>query len=373
MSEKTAIFKELQIEYGIKKAREISTYKGGGDALVARPDSVEKLCECVALLKDEKVEFAMLAKGSNTLVSDGLCETALIDTKGLKDVEICGEYAYALCGASVRKVVEKGREKGLCGLEFLSGAPCSVGGAVKMNASAFLTQTSDYVDELYILNLDCANCNKIENGKEKCKTQDLLSVGNHKSQDLLPADIQKTQDFFVANMQDTHVFCGGIERGKTQDLKVRNGCEFFEKTGIGELIEKGVVSVVKGDKIDWGYRKGAGGIVLGAKMKLIRTKAGESERLARFYLEKRREKQPMLPSLGSVFKNGKIASGKLIEECGLKGMKIGGAMISEKHANFVVNIGGGSASDYVLLANECKRRVFERFGVELEEEYVRCE
>ena len=350
MSEKTTIFNELQIEYGIKNAREISTYKGGGDAVVARPDSMEKLCECVALLKDEKVKFAMLAKGSNTLVSDGLCETALIDTKGLKDVEICGEYAYALCGASVRKVVEKGREKGLCGLEFLSGAPCSVGGAVKMNASAFLTQTSDYIDELYILNLDCANCGEIEMGNEKCKTQDLLSVGNHKSQDLLPADIQKTQDFSI-----------GV-----------NG-EFFEYTGIGELIEKGVVSVVKGDKIDWGYRKGAGGIILGAKMKLICAKAGESERLARFYLEKRREKQPALPSLGSVFKNGKIASGKLIEECALKGMKIGGAMISEKHANFVVNIGGGSASDYVLLANECKRRVFERFGVELEEEYVRCE
>lgn len=350
MSEKTTIFKELQIEYGIKNAREISTYKGGGDAVVARPDSVEKLCECVALLKDEKVKFAMLAKGSNTLVSDGLCETALIDTKGLKYVEICGEYAYALCGASVRKVVEKGREKGLCGLEFLSGAPCSVGGAVKMNASAFLTQTRDYVDELYILNLDCANCSEIEMGNERCKTQDLLSVGNHKSQDLLPADIQKTQDFSI-----------GV-----------NG-EFFEYTGIGELIEKGVVRVVKGSEIDWGYRKGAGGIVLGAKMKLIRTKAGESERLARFYLEKRREKQPALPSLGSVFKNGKIASGKLIDECALKGMKIGGAMISEKHANFVVNVGGGSASDYVLLANECKRRVFERFGVELEEEYVRRE
>lgn len=350
MSEKVAIFKELQIEYGIKNAREISTYKGGGDALVARPYSVEKLCECVVLLKDEKVKFAMLAKGSNTLVSDGLCETALIDTKGLKDVEICGEYAYALCGASVRKVVEKGREKGLCGLEFLSGAPCSVGGAVKMNASAFLTQMSDYVDELYILNLDCANCGEIEMGNEKCKSQDLLSVGNHKSQDLLPADIQKTQDFSI-----------GV-----------NG-DFFEHTGIGELIEKGVVRVVKGSEIGWGYRKGAWGIILGAKMKLIRSKAGESQRLARLYLEKRREKQPALPSLGSVFKNGKIASGKLIEECALKGMKIGGAMISEKHANFVVNVGGGSASDYVLLANECKRRVFERFGVELEEEYVRCE
>lgn len=361
MSEKTTIFKELQIEYGIKNAREISTYKGGGDALVARPDSVEKLCECVALLKDEKVKFAMLAKGSNTLVSDGLCETVLIDTKGLKDVEICGEYAYALCGASVRKVVEKGREKGLCGLEFLSGAPCSVGGAVKMNASAFLTQTSDYVDELYILNLDCANCNKIESGNEKCKSQDMLSVGNHKSQDLLPVDKQKSQDLLPADIQ------------KTQDFSIGVNGEFFEYTGIGELIEKGVVSVVKGDKIDWGYRKGAGGIILGAKMKLIRAKAGESQRLARFYLEKRREKQPALPSLGSVFKNGKIASGKLIDECALKGMKIGGAMISEKHANFVVNVGGGSASDYVLLANECKRRVFERFGVELEEEYVRCE
>lgn len=336
MNEKMSLLKDLQIDFNVKNARELSTYKGGGDAIVVRPESVEKLCETVEVFKREKIEFAMLAKGSNTLIPDGLCDRVFIDTRSLDKVKIKKDRAYALSGASVRKVMIEGRRKGLCGLEFLSGVPCSVGGAIKMNASAFLTQTKDYVDELYILNLDYANCKEIESRNEKCKTQDLSSVGNDKTQDF----IKETND------------------------------DFFEETGIGSLVEKGVVCVKKSDEIVWGYRRGADGIILGAKMKLKCCLAGESERAAKVYFEKRRAKQPALPSLGSTFKNGKIPSGKLIEDCHLKGVKVGGAQISEMHANFIVNTGNGNASDYLKLANECKRRVFETFGITLEEEFV---
>ncbi len=325
MSEKMSLLRDLQIDFNVKNARELSTYKGGGDAIVVRPESVEKLCETVEVFKREKIEFAMLAKGSNTLIPDGLCDRIFIDTRSLDKVEIKKDRAYALSGASVRKVMMEGRNKGLCGLEFLIGVPCSVGGAIKMNASAFLTQTKDYIDEIYILNADIANFGKMNNRKTMSKRQDFISETND---------------------------------------------DFFEETGIGDLVEKGVICVKKSDEIGWGYRCGEGGIILGAKMKLKCCILGESEKAAKVYFEKRRAKQPVLPSLGSTFKNGKIPSGKLIEDCRLKGVKAGGAQISEMHANFIVNTGNGNASDYLKLANECKRRVFETFGITLEEEFV---
>jgi len=84
----------------------------------------------------------------------------------------------------------------------------------------------------------------------------------------------------------------------------------------------------------------------------------------------RRDKQPLTyPSAGSFFKRptGYFA-GALIEQAGLKGLTIGGAQVSEKHAGFLINIGGATTADFVALKNEVQRRVKERFGVLLEPE-----
>ena len=84
----------------------------------------------------------------------------------------------------------------------------------------------------------------------------------------------------------------------------------------------------------------------------------------------RRQTQPIeKKSLGSTFKNPPgDAAGRLIDACGLKGRRIGGAQISEKHANFIVNLGGATADDVLALMAEMRNRVFERFGIELEPE-----
>jgi UDP-N-acetylmuramate dehydrogenase len=84
----------------------------------------------------------------------------------------------------------------------------------------------------------------------------------------------------------------------------------------------------------------------------------------------RRQTQPIEKrSLGSTFKNPPgDAAGRLIDACGLKGRCIGGAQISEKHANFIVNLGGATADDVLALMAEMRNRVFERFGIELEPE-----
>lgn len=88
------------------------------------------------------------------------------------------------------------------------------------------------------------------------------------------------------------------------------------------------------------------------------------------YLAQRRSRQPLeYPSAGSVFKNppGDYA-GRLIEEAGLKGRRIGGAMISPQHANFIVNTGGATATDILALMDLARERVRARTGVELEPE-----
>jgi len=84
----------------------------------------------------------------------------------------------------------------------------------------------------------------------------------------------------------------------------------------------------------------------------------------------RRATQPIEQrSLGSTFKNPPgDSAGRLIDAAGLKGIRIGAAQISPKHANFIVNLGGASADDVLALMAEMRKRVFERFGIELEPE-----
>ena len=93
----------------------------------------------------------------------------------------------------------------------------------------------------------------------------------------------------------------------------------------------------------------------------------EQQRAARADVEKRRATQPLtLPNSGSVFVNppGDFA-GRLIEQCGLKGFSHGGAQISDKHANFIVNLGGASAADVVFLIAHARQAVLDKFGVAL--------
>ena len=88
------------------------------------------------------------------------------------------------------------------------------------------------------------------------------------------------------------------------------------------------------------------------------------------YAEKRREKQPLsYPSAGSTFKRpeGNFA-GALIEQCGLKGMRIGGAQVSTLHAGFLINAGGATSSDVYALMCQVQKVVYENTGVLLEPE-----
>ena len=111
-------------------------------------------------------------------------------------------------------------------------------------------------------------------------------------------------------------------------------------------------------------------IILETKLKLEKGNKENIEQKMKEYLNKRKEKQPLeYPSAGSTFKRQEgIITAKLIDECGLKGYKIGGAMVSEKHAGFIVNTGDATAKDVMDLIKYIKDKIYERYGVEIEEE-----
>jgi UDP-N-acetylmuramate dehydrogenase len=113
-----------------------------------------------------------------------------------------------------------------------------------------------------------------------------------------------------------------------------------------------------------------GAVVTRVELALRPGDVAESERIMQEDRDRRRRTQPLdRPSFGSTFRNppGEFA-GRLVEAVGLKGHRVGGAIWSEVHANFVVNLGGATARDVLALVSLARTRVQERFGVVLETE-----
>ncbi len=135
------------------------------------------------------------------------------------------------------------------------------------------------------------------------------------------------------------------------------------------------IKIFKNKDCKFGYRdsifkKKKNLIILSASLQLKKGKKMKIKEKIKRYLNYRKETQPLnFPSAGSIFKNPKnFYAGFLIEKCGLKGKRIGNAKISEKHANFIVNLGNGKAKDVKKLIKLIKKKVKNKFKIELEEE-----
>ena len=111
-------------------------------------------------------------------------------------------------------------------------------------------------------------------------------------------------------------------------------------------------------------------IILETKLKLEDGKKEEIKNKINEFLSSRKEKQPLeYPSAGSTFKRQEgVITAKLIDECGLKGVKIGGAMVSAKHAGFIVNYSNATAKDVLNLIKYVKEKIYEKYGIKIEEE-----
>ena len=272
-----------------------TTFKIGGPAqYYVTPESVTQIQEVVSLCRDMNIPLHVIGNGSNILVGDdGVDGVVLALFNTFSDYEIKDNVITAQAGMSLIKLAVIALREGLTGLEFASGIPGSVGGAVYMNAGAYDGQMKDVV------------------------------------------------------------------------------------TSVTVLDEAGNIRILGRDELDMGYRTSAVAkhnmIVLQV---IIELKTGDKEQIKdrmNQLSELRKQKQPLeYPSAGSTFKRPEgYFAGKLIADAGLKGYSIGGAAVSEKHAGFVVNMGGATAKDVVELTDYIKKRIMEQFGVTLELEVKR--
>ena len=277
-----------------------TTYRVGGICRVmAYPTDVSELIKLLKLLKSRNIKYKILGNGSNLLFSDKEYDGFLIKLNSFDTLTFLGNNKVKVgAGYSLIKLSLMAAKKGLTGLEFASGIPGTVGGAVFMNAGAYKSDMGYVVETVKVLtpNLEIIN---LEN---------------------------KEMNFhYRSSFLQTH-----------RDY-----------------------------------------VCLEVILKLNVGKREAIEDVIRERRERRVASQPLeYPSAGSVFRNPEGGfAGQLIEESGLKGMTKGGAMISDKHANFVINYKDATSSDIKYLIDLAHDTVLEKYNVDLkiEQEFVNWE
>ena len=169
--------------------------------------------------------------------------------------------------------------------------------------------------------------------------------------------------------QNLHFLSPAPERERTMFI-----AEVFESCDI--LAEDGTRKTVDADYIQFGYDESVfhhtRDVILSAKFRLSRAEPAVLHKILQENLSWRGSRHPWLavhPSAGSIFKKIEgVGAGRLIDQCGLKGFRIGGAQISHIHANILVNLGNATAADVRAVVAHAQAAVRERFGYELETE-----
>lgn len=189
---------------------------------------------------------------------------------------------------------------------------------------------------------------------------DLVEVGGAVSSGRIYSYFKKNNLYGLEFLRGLPGSLGGL-------VKMNAGMKSYE---IKEVLQSVNVDGewVEGEKLNLSYRKSEiKGVVYGAR---FHKKEGFRSELVSVF-ENMRSTHPHLPSCGSCFKNpsGDFA-GRLLESVGMKGFRVGGVGLSEKHANFLVNLGGGKFEEAMEVINIAKSRVKEEFGILLECEVV---
>ena len=276
-----------------------TSYKVGGICkIMVFPKNIESLVKLIRYLDKEKIKYIVLGNGSNTLFSDDVFDGVVIKLDEFNTIKERGNMLVCGAGCQLMKVALSSCRKAMSGLEFATGIPGTVGGAIYMNAGAYKSDMGYIVKRIKVL----------------------------------------TPDYRVITM-------------------VNSELEFHYRT-----------SFLKTHK---NY------ICLEATIMLKKGKKEAIEELVKMRRERRLESQPLeYPSAGSVFRNpNNDFAGRLIEELGYKGLIRGGAMVSQKHANFIINYKNATAKDIKELITFIKKQVRDRYNIDLkvEQEFVNWE
>jgi len=293
----------------IKKNIILSSYTtfriGGRAKYFFSAQNKKEIIQAVNWAKKKNLDFFILGGGSNILVSDDGFDGLVIRLDN-KNYKVNGNIVSVEAGMPLNELVKISIDNNLSGLEWAVGIPGTIGGAICGNTGAFGHSISDFI----------------------------LSV-----------EILKNKEIKILQKED---------------------CSFSYRNSL--------------------FKNNRNIVILSAKFKLKKDNKKKSKEMLAKYLNQRKITQPVEPSAGCIFKNpfctdlskinkklapikdNRISAGWLIEECGLKGYKIGQAQISKKHANFIINCGQAKAEDVIILISLTKQKVRDRFNIQLEEE-----
>ena len=178
----------------------------------------------------------------------------------------------------------------------------------------------------------------------------------------------------LAGLEFAHGIPGSLGGAVTMNAGAYGGEMAQVVTAVTCLTRRGELETVPADRCAFSYRHSAfsdgSRLILRVEFSLPQGDPEEIRAKIEDLARRRKEKQPLeWPSAGSMFKRppGHFAAA-LIDQCGLKGLTVGGAQVSEKHAGFVVNRGGATCADVLALVDQVRERVLRQTGVELEME-----
>lgn len=300
--------------------KDYTTYKIGGPAKYFSEVTDENdLREALAFAKEKRLSLLfLLGGGSNLIISDSGFDGLVIKPQALR-LTIHDSSVEAGAGISMPELVKRTTERGLAGLEWAGGLPGSLGGAIFGNAGAFGGEMKDVIKSVRAAHLT-----------------------NYEAR--------------IMNYENAE-------------------CEFSYRSSK--------------------FKREDNYVILSAVLQLQMGEASDLIRLAQEKIDYRKNRHPLeFPNIGSIFKNisepelvkklltklpeleadvndkwhGKIPTAVLIQKAGLAGKQAGGAQISEKHANFIVNKQNAKAADVVALIKEIKQTIKEKFDIDLEEE-----
>lgn len=264
---------------------------GGPAACFVRPQDAGQVERILHICRENEVPWFILGNGSNLLVSDRGFDGVIIQIyRNMSRIQVSGHHMTVQAGALLSAVAKQALREGLSGLEFASGIPGTVGGAVVMNAGAYGGEMKDVVESVTVLDEE-----------------------------------------------------GAVRKLAREELQMGYRTSLVKKKGYTVL--ETVLKLNDGDPA-----------AISARMEELK--------------EQRVSKQPLeYPSAGSTFKRPEgYFAGKLIMDSGLRGFRVGGAQISEKHCGFVINTGDATAEDVVRLIRQVQDIVYEKFHVKLEPE-----
>ena len=288
-----------------------TTFKIGGPArYFFQATDVEGVKEALHWAREHKQKTYLLGGGSNVLVSDAGFD-GLVIRLGEAVPEVRKDGIRAFAGCRLMSAVEAAQKNGFSGMERLAGIPGSIGGAVCGNAGAFGVEIKDAVSSVLAVHAETV--------VEKRFTVEKCEFGYRQSYFKVHREwIVVSADFSLA-MGDTEHLLTIME----DTIAQRNGKQLQDVKSAGSYFINPVI---------------------------------EDEGLRRVFEEE----------TGNVSRDKKVPAGWLIDRTGLRGKRIGNAMVSEQHPNYILNVGNATAEEVIILESYIKQQVRDRFNVELQ-------